>query len=69
MLHLTAMQVENRLIELGEQVYAHGGDLHDAKAAVTRRRSLAVQKKGSESLRPLRLAHRGTTNAPEAVIP
>ena len=33
-LHLTAMQVENRLIELGEQVYAHGGDLHDDTAAV-----------------------------------
>jgi hypothetical protein len=63
-LHLTAMQVENRLIELGEQVDSHGGDLLDDKAAVFGR-----PKKGSESLRPPRLAHRGTTNAPEAVIP
>ena len=63
-LHLTAMQVENRLIELGEQVYAHGGDMHDDKAAVFGR-----PKKGSESLRPLCLAHRDTTNALAGGIP
>ena len=33
-LHLTAMQVENRLIELSKQVHAHGGDMDEDKAAV-----------------------------------